>query len=210
MEGYKPRLRKKYDETVISLLREQFGYPNAMQVPRLQKIVINLSMKDAIQKMDRRQMEETLPQLQQQNKDMLQQLDRSMELLKQLREEERMEALARRAEDLKAKQDELNREHAMPPGKTPDGKTDPKAGAKSDPKDSPPAEAKDSASNESQSSDSKSEKSEKSEPKADPKGGKPSLAERQKQAAEQTRELAQSARDAAKKAEQPDTQQLRP
>ena len=49
MEGYKPRLRKKYDETVISLLREQFGYPNAMQVPRLQKIVINLSMKDAIQ-----------------------------------------------------------------------------------------------------------------------------------------------------------------
>ena len=164
-------------------------------------------MKDAIQKMDRRQMEETLPQLQQQNKDMLQQLDRSMELLKQLREEERMEALARRAEDLKAKQDELNREHAMPPSKTPDGKTDPKAGAKSDPKDSPPAEAKDSASNESQSSNSKSEKSEKSEPKADPKGGKPALAERQKQAAEQTRELAQSARDAAKKAEQPDTQE---
>jgi large subunit ribosomal protein L5 len=42
-------LRKKYDETVVPLLREQFAYPNAMQVPRLKKIVINLSMKDAIQ-----------------------------------------------------------------------------------------------------------------------------------------------------------------
>jgi large subunit ribosomal protein L5 len=49
MESYKPRLRKKYDDTVVALLREQFGYANAMQVPRLQKIVVNLSMKDAIQ-----------------------------------------------------------------------------------------------------------------------------------------------------------------
>jgi hypothetical protein len=68
-------------------------------------------MQEALQKMDRRAMEETLPQLQQQNKDMLQQIERSMELLKQLREEERLEALARRADDLKNRQDELNREH---------------------------------------------------------------------------------------------------
>ncbi len=68
-------------------------------------------MQEALQKMDRRAMEETLPQLQQQNRDMLQQLERSLELLKQLREEERMDALARRADDLKARQDELNREH---------------------------------------------------------------------------------------------------
>jgi large subunit ribosomal protein L5 len=46
---YKPRLRKKYDEVVIGRLREQFSYSNVMMVPRLQKIVINLSMKDAIQ-----------------------------------------------------------------------------------------------------------------------------------------------------------------
>ena len=49
MEGYVPRLRKKYDEQVIGLLREDFNYGNVMQVPRLQKIVLNLSMKDAIQ-----------------------------------------------------------------------------------------------------------------------------------------------------------------
>jgi len=49
MDGYKPRLRKKYDEVVVGKLREQFNYTNVMVVPRLNKIVINLSMKDAIQ-----------------------------------------------------------------------------------------------------------------------------------------------------------------
>jgi len=49
MDGYKPRLRKKYDEVVVGKLREQFNYANVMMVPRLNKVVINLSMKDAIQ-----------------------------------------------------------------------------------------------------------------------------------------------------------------
>jgi large subunit ribosomal protein L5 len=49
MQTYQPRLRKKYDESAIGALRERFGYRNVMQVPRLSKIVINLSMKDAIQ-----------------------------------------------------------------------------------------------------------------------------------------------------------------
>jgi hypothetical protein len=76
-------------------------------------------MQEALQKMDRRAMEEALPQLQQQNKDMLQQIQRSLELLKQLREEERLEALARRADDLKARQDEMNREHGEQAEKKP-------------------------------------------------------------------------------------------
>ena len=156
-------------------------------------------MKDALQKMDRRAMEESLPQLQQQNKDMMQQLERSMELLKQLREEERMDALARRAEDLKQKQDELNREHAEAQ-KSPAGKQEPKG----DPKGDMKSDAQTQASQ--QEADSKSSE-QKSEPKADPKGGKPTLAERQKQAAEESRELAKSAREAAKASEQPDAQQ---
>ncbi len=49
MEGYVPRLRKKYDESVVGLLREEFSYGNVMQVPRLTKVSVNLSMKDAIQ-----------------------------------------------------------------------------------------------------------------------------------------------------------------
>lgn len=49
MERYLPRLRVHYDENVRSKLREQFGYANVMMVPRLEKIVINTSIKDAIQ-----------------------------------------------------------------------------------------------------------------------------------------------------------------
>ena len=49
MENYVPRFRKRYDDEVVAKLREQFAYANVMQVPRLKKIVINLSMKDAIQ-----------------------------------------------------------------------------------------------------------------------------------------------------------------
>ena len=49
MEKYRPRLRKKYDDAVVTKLRERFGYRNVMEVPRLSKIVLNLSMKDATQ-----------------------------------------------------------------------------------------------------------------------------------------------------------------
>jgi len=49
MEGYVPRLRQRYDNEVIGKLREEFDYSNVMMVPKLTKIVLNLSMKDAIQ-----------------------------------------------------------------------------------------------------------------------------------------------------------------
>ncbi len=49
MEGYVPRLRIKYDKVVVQKLQEEFQYSNVMQVPRLQKIVLNITMKDAIQ-----------------------------------------------------------------------------------------------------------------------------------------------------------------
>jgi large subunit ribosomal protein L5 len=38
----KPRLRKKYADEVTPKLKEQFGYKSVMQVPRLEKIVINM------------------------------------------------------------------------------------------------------------------------------------------------------------------------
>jgi len=49
MQNYTPRLRKLYSDEVIDGLREDFGYANVMMVPRLEKIVLILSMKDAIQ-----------------------------------------------------------------------------------------------------------------------------------------------------------------
>lgn len=44
-----PRLKIKYHEEVIASLQSEFDYKNAMQVPRLQKIVVNTSLKEAIQ-----------------------------------------------------------------------------------------------------------------------------------------------------------------
>ena len=42
------RLREKYESVVRSMLTEKFGYSNAMQVPKLEKVVINMSVGDAI------------------------------------------------------------------------------------------------------------------------------------------------------------------
>lgn len=49
MENYVPRMRSRYHDEVVGKLREEFQYPNVMMVPKLTKIVLNLSMKDAIQ-----------------------------------------------------------------------------------------------------------------------------------------------------------------
>lgn len=48
-DAYTPRLRVRYYDEVVGKLREDFAYENLMQIPRLQKIVLNISMKDAIQ-----------------------------------------------------------------------------------------------------------------------------------------------------------------
>ena len=45
----KPRLRQLYEDSVRGALMEQFGYKNGMQVPRLDKIVINMGVGEAVQ-----------------------------------------------------------------------------------------------------------------------------------------------------------------
>ncbi len=47
-EGYSPRMRKVYDEVVRAKLIEQFGYKNALEVPRIEKIVLNMGVGDAV------------------------------------------------------------------------------------------------------------------------------------------------------------------
>ncbi|MCO5725242.1 50S ribosomal protein L5 [Robiginitalea marina] len=46
--AYVPRLKKEYHERVIDALREEFGYKNIMQVPRLQKIVVSRGVGAAV------------------------------------------------------------------------------------------------------------------------------------------------------------------
>lgn len=43
------RLKEKYVNEIVSKLREKFSYKNIMQVPRLEKIVINMGLGEAIQ-----------------------------------------------------------------------------------------------------------------------------------------------------------------
>jgi len=42
-----PRLARRYREEIRSKLRAEFGYPNEMQVPKLDKIVINMGVGEA-------------------------------------------------------------------------------------------------------------------------------------------------------------------
>jgi large subunit ribosomal protein L5 len=42
-----PRLKKVYNETIRNALKEQFKYDNEMQIPRLEKIVLNMGVGEA-------------------------------------------------------------------------------------------------------------------------------------------------------------------
>lgn len=45
---YVPRLRAEYDETIKAALIEQFAYKNVMQTPKLDKIVLNMGVGEAV------------------------------------------------------------------------------------------------------------------------------------------------------------------
>ena len=46
---FAPRLRETYRDQVVPALMKEFGYGNLMQVPRLERIVLNVGMGEAIQ-----------------------------------------------------------------------------------------------------------------------------------------------------------------
>jgi len=48
-KAYMPRMRKRYDDVIAKAMTEKFGYTNAMQVPRVDKIVINMGVGEATQ-----------------------------------------------------------------------------------------------------------------------------------------------------------------
>lgn len=47
-DTYKPRLKSHYEDVVRKNLTEKFGYTNPMQVPKLDKIVLNMGVGDAV------------------------------------------------------------------------------------------------------------------------------------------------------------------
>jgi large subunit ribosomal protein L5 len=45
----KPRLQEHYETTLRTALMQEFGYTNALQAPRLDKIVVNMGVGEAVQ-----------------------------------------------------------------------------------------------------------------------------------------------------------------
>jgi large subunit ribosomal protein L5 len=47
-KDYKPRMKTLYEQVVRKALTEKFGYQNVMQVPRIEKVVLNMGIGEAV------------------------------------------------------------------------------------------------------------------------------------------------------------------
>ncbi|MDP1598670.1 50S ribosomal protein L5, partial [Phenylobacterium sp.] len=47
-QAYEPRLKSEYRQRIRAAMKEQFGYTNEMQLPKLDKIVINMGVGEAV------------------------------------------------------------------------------------------------------------------------------------------------------------------
>jgi large subunit ribosomal protein L5 len=46
-DGYVPRLKQRFREELVGRLQEELGYGNSFQVPRLEKVVVNMGVGEA-------------------------------------------------------------------------------------------------------------------------------------------------------------------
>ncbi|MFZ4809298.1 MAG: 50S ribosomal protein L5 [Hyphomicrobiaceae bacterium] len=54
-KDYKPRMKSHYEQVVRKALTEKFGYANPMQVPKIEKVVLNMGVGEAVS--DRKKVE---------------------------------------------------------------------------------------------------------------------------------------------------------
>ena len=47
-QAYEPRLKTEYRQRIRAAMKEQFGYTNEMQIPKLDKIVLNMGIGEAV------------------------------------------------------------------------------------------------------------------------------------------------------------------
>lgn len=60
-QKYSPRMKKLYHEHVRGTMQQKFGYKNAMMTPRVEKVVINMGVGEAVN--DRKAVEQALAEL---------------------------------------------------------------------------------------------------------------------------------------------------
>lgn len=98
--------RRAFDEQLTRKLRELAQVMDQIQSQEFKDAVRRLQ--EALENTQRRPPEPGLQDLQRQNELLLRNLERTLELLKRLRQEERLQSLARRAAELKTEQDARN------------------------------------------------------------------------------------------------------
>lgn len=49
MADYKPRMKAIYDDSIIKAMTDKFGYENVNEIPRIEKIVLNMGVGEATQ-----------------------------------------------------------------------------------------------------------------------------------------------------------------
>jgi large subunit ribosomal protein L5 len=59
--AYKPRLQQQYEDRIVKAMTDKFGYKNAMEVPKLVKIVLNMGVGDATQ--DKKRVEQAAAEM---------------------------------------------------------------------------------------------------------------------------------------------------
>ena len=48
-DKYIPRMKSKYDAEIVKAMTAKFGYKNALEVPKIEKIVLNMGVGEATQ-----------------------------------------------------------------------------------------------------------------------------------------------------------------
>ena len=60
-DTYTPRMKSKYDAEIVKAMTEKFGYKNAMEVPKIAKIVLNMGVGEATQ--DKKKVEQAASEM---------------------------------------------------------------------------------------------------------------------------------------------------
>ncbi|MFZ5748206.1 MAG: 50S ribosomal protein L5 [Pseudomonadota bacterium] len=60
-DKYTPRFKSLYDESIAKAMTEKFGYKNVMEVPKLEKIVLNMGVGEATQ--DKKKVEQAAQEM---------------------------------------------------------------------------------------------------------------------------------------------------
>ena len=61
--NYAPRLKTDYEDRIVKAMTDKFGYKNRLEVPRIEKVVINMGVGDATQ--DKKRVETAAAEMQQ-------------------------------------------------------------------------------------------------------------------------------------------------